>query len=862
MLNVMNIFKHRFYLKACLIAVLLFVRTAHADIGFDVSNQKAKQLLITAEKFRLTSASKGFIPAQQALEIGQQQSDIRLQVYASLMLARLHEKKHNQSLARDLYEFSVQALLDNPDITNDPHILFYITEAARFQKKYDQGFLYIEKGIEIKKQESDAVYLSRSFDLHGNLYKGKKNYKKSLDSYFISLNYAEISRDQDLILNAYRSIAQASKKIDDFETSILFNEKALDIVEQKGNLAEIAQYLEYLSTDQRALGQYAQALQTAKRALSVQRELKNTHRISNLLLNISIIYLKLSSYDDALEYALEMLSIHEQAQDANGIASASNQVGNVYSRLKQYVDARYYYDRTLALDKNIVDAKYEAAAYRGIATVEQKLGNNESGLAFAEQAIEMYGKIKNSSGIASATRTIADIYRRMGENDKALRYFEKGLAISKDIGEVWGEASFSIHIAELLIDINSADEAREYIFNAKTIADKLNAKSLELDVYEALIRLETKEKNYQQALVHSETVFRLMKSLGADAVNDRVAELQIIQELEKKEREIEELKRTTKINELELGRQSTELELLNKEHTIASLRLERERFGRIFLISLTFLIGVALLLLYLRYRSFQQTQKILNAQSDEIHTKNQKLEELNVTKDRFFSIISHDLRGPVSSLVALANMLQENIHNYNPLQIKYYVDAICETSGKTYKLLDDLLTWATMQLRDADPLPRTCSAAESCDVAINHLEFSAQEKGITIENKIDKDVTIFVDKNMLSTVIRNLLVNAIKFTPKQGLITLFSETDSEFVTIHVKDTGVGISEQDQKNLFRIDKFISRIGTDGETGTGLGLTLCKDLIEKNGGELKLLSEPGSGSDFFFTFPQKLSDNSVS
>ena len=147
MLNVMNIFKHRFFLKACLIAVLLFVRTAHADIGFDVSNQKAKQLLITAEKFRLTSASKGFIPAQQALEIGQQQSDIRLQVYASVMLARLHEKKHNQSLARDLYEFSVQALLDNPDITNDPHILFYITEAARFQKKYDQGFLYIEKDI-------------------------------------------------------------------------------------------------------------------------------------------------------------------------------------------------------------------------------------------------------------------------------------------------------------------------------------------------------------------------------------------------------------------------------------------------------------------------------------------------------------------------------------------------------------------------------------------------------------------------------------------------------------------------------------------------------------------------------------------
>lgn len=845
-------------LRIIVILGVVFANILRADVDFDIADTKTKQLLLNAEKFRASDVDVGVSYAQKALDLANKNNDVKLQVYASLILARLYETKGDKSNAYDFYVFSKNAIEKNPDLQRDPNILFYIATVARYQNKYNDGHMYISKGISLKKRENDLLYLTLAFSLQGNIYKGQKKYTESIQSHSLSLKYAKEIDSDEHSFKAHKNLASVYRKNGDNETALQHNIIALDIIGKKGDLSQIAQIQEYISTNQRSLGLYAPALQTARRALSIQRELQNTRNISNLLLGISISYLKLSSYDKALEYALEMLSIHEKSKYPNGIASASNQIGHVYFRLKQYDDALYYYRRTLSQDQNHVDIKYQAAAYRGMAAVEEENGNNTQGLTFAKKAISIYRDLKNNTGIASSINTIADIYQNLGKNNEAIAYCFEGLQLAKKMNDRWVEADFSLHLGEIFIE-EDINKAQEYISTALTISVEIKAKSIELDAYNALVRLETKKENYKKALIHSKNSFDLTNNLSIDRVNERVAELKIIQEIEEKEREIDKLKNTTRINALELERQASELDILNKERIISSLRLKSESLSRSFLISIIIFTVSALLLLYLRFQSSKKIQRKIEAQSNDIQIKNKKLEELNATKDRFFSIISHDLRGPISSLVSLAKMLQENLSSYNPTQLKIYIDAIYESSDQTHKLLNDLLSWATMQLRDTEPVPMTCSIIDITQSAIKHLKISSDKKNILIDNMISKDLCIYIDKNMINTVIRNLLANAIKFTPTNGRIHIFNEVNEGYVSIHIKDFGVGISEADQKNIFHLDKVISHKGTGGETGTGLGLSLCKDLIEKNGSELKLISEKGKGSDFFFILPIKKSNS---
>ena len=321
-------------LRLIVVLSAIFTNVLRADVNFDTSNAKAKQLLLNAEKFRTVNVDEAFPFAQEALALGKKNDDLQLQVYASLMLARLYEKKNNKDNAYNFYLFSKNALEKNPDLLRDPNILFYMTATARYQKKYEDGHIYIKKGISIKKRENDIFYLTRAFSLQGNMYKGQKKYTESIKSHSNSLSYAKNIESDEHLFKAHKNLASAYRKNGDNETSLQHNKIALDIIGKKGDLSQIAQIQEYISTNQRSLGLYAPALQTARRALSIQRELQNTSKISKLLLSISISYLKLSSYDHALEYALEMLSVHEKNKFPNGIASASNQIGHVYFRFK------------------------------------------------------------------------------------------------------------------------------------------------------------------------------------------------------------------------------------------------------------------------------------------------------------------------------------------------------------------------------------------------------------------------------------------------------------------------------------------------------------------------------------------------
>ena len=298
-----------------------------------------------------------------------------------------------------------------------------------------------------------------------------------------------------------------------------------------------------------------------------------------------------------------------------------------------------------------------------------------------------------------------------------------------------------------------------------------------------------------------------------------------------------------------------DLEAQHNKSTIAELELGRNKNIQIILIGLSLVIGLAIFILYSAYRHSAKKQAILNETNLQIEAKKSNLEELNANKDRFFSIIAHDLRGPISSVSTLAELLHTDYFSFQRDVIQSNIQAIHNTAQQSLVLLNELLEWALIQLKNTHPLPRIINIKELCDNVIKNINETANNKKIIIVNKVDSDAILWADRNMLQTVLRNLLSNALKFTDQFGQIEIFNISDSNYETIHVKDTGIGISPDDIKDLFDLSKRISREGTAGEQGTGFGLILCKELIEKNGGDFFVTSKKNKGSDLYFRMPHK-------
>jgi len=232
-----------------------------------------------------------------------------------------------------------------------------------------------------------------------------------------------------------------------------------------------------------------------------------------------------------------------------------------------------------------------------------------------------------------------------------------------------------------------------------------------------------------------------------------------------------------------------------------------------------------------------------------------KLLEMNATKDKFFSIISHDLKTPFNGIIGFSEHLIEKIHEKDYEGIDKYADIIQNAAQRTLDLLLNLLQWSQSQRNKLDFSPQHLNIFNQISEEADILKYAAHQKLIHISINLDRDRTVFVDKKMINTIFRNLISNAIKFTEEGGKIIISEEKKSEEFIFSVSDNGVGIDPDEIEKLFRIDESHSTVGTNNEKGTGLGLILCKEFIEKQGGTIWVESEVGKGSSFYFSIPCK-------
>lgn len=237
---------------------------------------------------------------------------------------------------------------------------------------------------------------------------------------------------------------------------------------------------------------------------------------------------------------------------------------------------------------------------------------------------------------------------------------------------------------------------------------------------------------------------------------------------------------------------------------------------------------------------------------NKVNDLNRKLSELNINKDRFIAILGHDLKSPFNNLLGLSDVLTEDVHKLNIDQIQEIAVTINSAARTTYKLLEEILLWARTQQGKIPFKPQTLRLKEICRDVIEVLYPAANSKNISITYTAPSDSVVFADSDMLKTIIRNLVSNAIKFTQPGGLIKISSERTYGNQVISVSDNGIGIEPENLSKLFDISQIITTNGTAGESGTGLGLLLCKEFVEKHNGKIWAESSAGKGSDFKFYF----------
>ncbi|MCP4403471.1 MAG: hybrid sensor histidine kinase/response regulator [bacterium] len=239
-----------------------------------------------------------------------------------------------------------------------------------------------------------------------------------------------------------------------------------------------------------------------------------------------------------------------------------------------------------------------------------------------------------------------------------------------------------------------------------------------------------------------------------------------------------------------------------------------------------------------------------NAELDE---KNRQLQESNAGKDKFFSIIAHDLRGPVSSLDDMTRLLSGNLESYGPDKLREFIRIEQKATTNLAKLLENLLTWSRMQRGMLEYHPQQILLGNTILRNIDLFSAMANQKDLTLRNSVPDDVSVYGDLKMVDTIVRNLIANALKFTHPGGSINVSARHHEARVEISVTDTGIGISAENTPKLFRIDTRFKHLGTAREKGTGLGLILCKEFVERHHGEIWLESEVGKGTTFTFTLP---------
>ena len=574
------------------------------------------------------------------------------------------------------------------------------------------------------------------------------------------------------------------------DSTLLMGKKSLDIATSAHYEKGIALAYLTMGVGYGTKGMYPEALDCDLKALRLSEKLGLEGLSGNNYCNIAIVYSNMGDLPRALDYFRRSLQITRQFSDQHGLAQAFINMGDIFTRETQL----------------------------------------DSALAYTSEALFISEKLHDSLSLSISLSNIGDIYVKRSDPLTALDYFKRSLQISEAIHDADGISYTSNSMANAYHQHGQYKESIHYALASLKEARELNAKETIKNSYHALYSNYQDLGDFREALAWRNREIALADSLYNLDKEKQIKTLQSDYELEKKQHQVD---------------------LLTKDKLLEHEELRQSRLLYYFSIA-----GAILLIIWATILTGSNVQKrrinqLLEARNLEIVKQNQQLADLNAVKNKLLSIISHDLRSPIITLKGFVDLIKGNLLSLE--QVRHFGAQVDESLTSTSTLLDNLLFWAKTQMEGLKANAKSFDLLPVLEQNRRLASIKADKKKITILiEKTDDPVLTYADEVMVDIVIRNLVDNAIKFCREGDSIHLSATCTPANVSVTIRDTGKGIAIEDQDKIFTSISYTTT-GTSYERGSGLGLSLCKELIEKNNGKIAFESTPGKGTSFTFTLP---------
>lgn len=523
--------------------------------------------------------------------------------------------------------------------------------------------------------------------------------------------------------------------------------------------------------------------------------------------------------------------INEQFKNIPTLVYILNRQGKISALLGEIDEAFEKYEYVLRY-KDDIDPKIEANARFNQAHLHTLSGDYDKALETHKRALSLRRSIGDKRNEALSLNDIGELYRLMKNDEKALANHVVALEIRQGLNDKKGLSQSYNNIGILYYQQKNFERSVANLRLALAAAQDVEAQEEMRTSYDYLSLCFKELGDFKSALEHRELF---------TALYDLIEQEQNEQHL------------VDKKNGYDLGKIEVQVEKLESIRAQREKEIEAQKQFRNFLFALIALSLIVVVLTLYLYIVKQRSNRVLKAAHAKVREQNLELKDLNATKDKFFSIISHDLKGPLNSLTSFSSLLINHTDSLSKDEIRMLAKDLDKSLKNLFTLLENLLEWSRSQTGNIEFKPEPFDLSSLLEQNKSLLQTQAQNKNITIENSSGNPMQIYAHKHSVNTVIRNLISNAIKFTPEGGHITLGMKPEPNKVIIFIKDTGVGMSAEVMQKLFRIDAKHTTKGTADEKGTGLGLILCKEFIEKNGGTIWVESEANKGSVFYFSLP---------
>lgn len=556
------------------------------------------------------------------------------------------------------------------------------------------------------------------------------------------------------------------------------------------------------------------------------------------------IFYKDGNYSSALDMFFKSLVAAEEIDDLDYQSRCSNNIAAIWYQLGDKDKAFEYFRKSFTIDSLIQDKEGMSKSMNNLAILLNEMQSYDSAIDYYNRSIEIKKELDDKDGLAASYNNAGLVYYKMGNCQKALQYFSTSIKISKSIDDNWSVANTLGNIGRCYRKMKNYTKAIVNLKLSMQLAREINAHDILLESYEYLTACYEETDQFRKAYEMQTKYYDLKDSVFSARQKELVEEIQAKYKSAEKEKENA---------------------LLKEDKIRRDAALSQQRILTIAIFTALFFTIIIITLLLKNNKERKRAYGLLKHRNEEIETKsrqmavlneqvskkNKELESLNQVKDKLFSIISHEIKSPLNSLTGVLTLFENK--RLQPEELQKLTHELMIKLSNTTAFLNNIFQWARSQMSGIVPEKQQVSPSKICDEVIANLDMLAQNKNIMLKNTIPNNVIVNADPEMLRLIFRNLISNAIKFSFEEGNIHISVQSDNEMCQFNVQDYGTGIDDDVKDTIFN-GHFFSSMGTRHEKGTGLGLMLCKEFIEKHGGKIWVESVKNNGSVFSFTLPE--------